>query len=166
MTPDSALPGTRVRAGVIDLVVLAPAPTSRRDRWRILTPRRAAGTRCTGAWEIVHGRIETGETPADAAVRELREETGMTADRLYSISVNPFYLHQTDSVELAIVFAALVSHASIVSLGEEHDSAVWRTPAAAAKHLAWPREREAVAHALALLATGDAGPVEDVLRVR
>ncbi len=156
--------GTRVTAGVVDVVVLTAAPAARRERWRVLTMRRAAGTRCTGAWEIVHGRIEPGETPTKAAAREVREETGLPPLRLYSVAVNPFYLHQTDTVQLAIVFVAIVA-SSTVTLGPEHDQCRWRTPAAAANALAWPRERQALSYALHLLANGDAGPLEDVLRI-
>ena len=161
-SPDSA--GTRITVGVVDVVVLTAAPVGRRERWRVLTVRRAAGTRCTGAWEIVHGRIEPGETPGKAAAREVREETGLPPVRLYSVAVNPFYLHQSDTVQLAIVFAAIVA-SSAVALGAEHDQFRWRTPAAAAKALAWPREQQALAYAMHLLADGDAGPLEDVLRI-
>ena len=155
----------RVAVGVVDVVVLAPAAPGRRDRWRVLTMRRAAGGRCTGAWEIVHGRIERGETPADAACREVGEETGLRTQRLYAITVNPFYLPQHDTVQLAVVFAAVVEDAGAVALSAEHDASAWRTPAAAIKTLAWPREHDAVRYAVHLLRTGDAGAVEDVLRV-
>ncbi|HYW31917.1 MAG TPA: NUDIX domain-containing protein [Gemmatimonas sp.] len=162
--------GTKVRAGIVDLLVLAPTRTESLVRgtveWRVLILRRGPGARCTGAWEIVHGRIEPAERPDDAAIRELREETGLIADRLYSITVNPFYLVATDSVELAIVFAALVAGQPQPTLGPEHDAWEWVAPEAAMSRLAWPRERDALTQALSLLATGDAGPVEDVLRVR
>ncbi len=156
---------TRVDVGVVDVVVIAPAPQGGRDRWRILTMRRAAGVRCTGAWEVVHGRIEPHERPADAARREVREETGLEVDRLYSITVNPFYLHQTDTVQMAVVFAAVVTPDAPVQLSSEHDAARWRSPQAAIRSLAWPREHDAVRYSVALLRTGDGGPVDDVLRV-
>lgn len=158
-------PGTRIEARIVDVVVLAPARPGSRDRWRVLTLRRAEGTRCTGAWELVHGSIEAGETPVEAARREVQEETGLPIARLYTLSVNPFYLHRFDAVQLAVVFAAVVDAAAPVVLGNEHDASQWRTPAAAKRALAWPREHQAVAYAMHLLRTGDAGAVEDVLRV-
>lgn len=156
---------TRVDVRVVDVVVLAPAPAGSADRWQVLAMRRAAGTRCTGAWEIVHGRIERGERPKDAARREVHEETGLVPARLYSITVNPFYLHAFDSVQLAVVFAAVVEDAAPVTLGAEHDDWVWLSPADAMERLAWPREHQALQYTLHLLRHGDAGPVEDVLRI-
>lgn len=151
--------------GIVDVVVLTAAAAGRRERWRVLTLRRAVGVRCTGAWEVVHGSIEAGERPSDAARREVREETGLEVERLYSITANPFYLHQTDTVQMALVFAAVVSHPEQVQIGIEHDAFAWRTPSAAIKTLAWPREHDAVRYAVHLLREGDAGAVEDVLRV-
>lgn len=162
---------TRVVAGVVDVVVLrrAAAPAdpdnaSRRAQWDVLTLRRGPNTRCTGAWEIVHGRIEPGERAEDAAVREVGEETGRAVERLYNVTVNAFYLHKIATVELSLVFAAIVADGP-VTLGVEHDAHRWRSLAAARRMLAWPREREALAHVDQLFRTGDAGPLEDVLRV-
>ncbi|MEP6832942.1 MAG: NUDIX domain-containing protein [Gemmatimonas sp.] len=162
---------TKIVPGVVDVVVLAPTnrpPANAAelpDRWRVLTLKRGPTTRCTGAWEIVHGRIEPGERAEHAAVREVREETGLEITRLYSITVNSFYLHQTGTVQLALVFAALVEAEGAVKLGIEHDEFAWRDFGRASDILAWPREREALIHVQQLLRTGDAGPVEDVLRI-
>jgi 8-oxo-dGTP pyrophosphatase MutT (NUDIX family) len=130
---------------------------------KVLVLRRAAGTRSPGSWELVHGHIEKRERPASAARRELREETGLATHRLYSITVNPFYLLTTDTVQVALVFAAIVE-SERVSLGPEHDRFEWLSVRAAQRRLTWPRDAESVRHAARLLKSGDAGVVEDVLR--
>ena len=152
---------TRVSVGTIDVYLLAPGATG----WRVLTLQRALGTRCPTAWESVHGHIEPGESPEQAAVREVREETGLTVRRLYNVTVQPFYLHKLATVELAVVFAAFVDLSEAVSLGEEHMEHEWLAPEQALERFVWPRERAALRDVLHLLRTGDAGPVEDVLRV-
>lgn len=162
---DAAVP-VRIVPGVVDVVVIAPSPNPAAEgHWRVLALKRGLNTRCTGAWEIVHGRIERGEKPEHAALREVQEETGLSPERLYSITVNSFYLHQTGTVQLALVFAAVLPQGAPVTLGIEHSEHRWCTFAEAAELLAWPREREALVHVNQLLRDGDAGAVEDVLRI-
>jgi 8-oxo-dGTP pyrophosphatase MutT (NUDIX family) len=150
-----------VSVGTIDVYLIAPQP----DGWRILTLQRSLTTRCPTAWETVHGRIERGEEPEQTAIREVREETGLAVERLYSVCVQPFYLHKTHTVELSVCFAAFVTPGAPVVLGEEHSRYEWLTPEAALDRFVWPRERSALREMMQLLDTGDAGPVEDVLRV-
>jgi dihydroneopterin triphosphate diphosphatase len=111
------------------------------------------------------GHPEHGESAQDAALREVREETGLEVQRLYNVCVQPFYLHRTHTVELAVVFAAFVDPVAEIGLGEEHMRAEWLVPERALERFVWPRERAALRDILILLASGDAGPVEDVLRV-
>ena len=44
---------------------------------RVLVARREAGVHLEGLWEFPGGKIAEGEEPAAAALRELREETGL-----------------------------------------------------------------------------------------
>ena len=153
---------TGIAVGTVDAYVIRPLPAG----WRVLVLQRATDTRCPGAWETVHGRLEPGERPEDGALREVREETGLEAQRLYVIAVQPYYLKTTATVQLAVVFAVFVSEPADVTLGAEHQQFEWLDVDAALARFAWPRERVALAEVVSLLRAGDAGAVEDVLRVR
>ena len=153
---------SQLSIGTIDVYVIRPL----RDGWRVLVLQRALDTRCPTAWETVHGHIEAGEEPEDAAIREVREEAGLETSRLYNVTVQPFYLHRTHTVQLAVVFAAFVDEPATITLGSEHQQGEWLTVADALDRFQWPREREALREIAQLLRTGDAGPVEDVLRVK
>ena len=153
---------SQLSIGTIDVYVIRPL----RDGWRVLVLQRALDTRCPTAWETVHGHIEEGEEPEDAALREVREEAGLETARLYSVTVQPFYLHRSHTVQLAVVFAAFVDEPAMLTLGGEHQRAEWLSVDDALERFQWPREREALREIVHLLRTGDAGPVEDVLRVK
>lgn len=153
---------SQLEIGTIDVYVIRPL----QEGWRVLVLQRALDTRCPTAWEAVHGHIEHGEEPEDAAVREVREETGLDVARLYNVTVQPFYLHRSHTVQLAVVFAAFVEEPGAVTLGAEHQRSEWLSVDQALERFQWPREREALREIAHLLRTGDAGPVEDVLRVR
>jgi type II secretory ATPase GspE/PulE/Tfp pilus assembly ATPase PilB-like protein/8-oxo-dGTP pyrophosphatase MutT (NUDIX family) len=147
--------------GTVDVFVIRPTT----DGWRVLALQRANDTRCPSAWETVHGHIEPGEEPEQAAVREVREESGLGVERLYNVRVQPFYLHRLHVVQLAIVFAAFVSDEGDVAIGPEHQRAEWLTVAEALARFNFPSERTSLREIVELLASGNAGPVDDVMRV-
>lgn len=47
---------------------------------RVLVQRRPAGRAMAGLWEFPGGKIEPGEAPENALVRELAEELGISVD--------------------------------------------------------------------------------------
>lgn len=61
------------------LIVVAAALVDRQDR--VLVQRRPHGSSMAGLWEFPGGKIEPGEDPQSALVRELREELGIGVDR-------------------------------------------------------------------------------------
>jgi type II secretory ATPase GspE/PulE/Tfp pilus assembly ATPase PilB-like protein/8-oxo-dGTP pyrophosphatase MutT (NUDIX family) len=150
-----------VKVATVDVYVIRP----RLEGWLVLVLRRAPDTRCPGSWEVVHGRIETGERPEQAAEREVREECGLVVSRMYSVGVQPFYLPRAGIVTAACAFAAFVDEPAAVRLGVEHDTSEWLSVADADERFTWPRSRTMLREIVELLHTGDAGPVEDVLRV-
>ncbi len=46
----------------------------------VLTQKRQEGVHLGGSWEFPGGKVEPDELPAEAAVRELREEAGIPID--------------------------------------------------------------------------------------
>jgi 8-oxo-dGTP pyrophosphatase MutT (NUDIX family) len=99
-------------------------------------------------------------------MRELAEETGLSPLRMYNLSrVEVFYQHRRDEVALIPVFAAFVPGDAAVRVGPEHVRHEWLGIADATGRFAWPREKRALADAVTLVGSGDAGLVEDVLRV-
>ena len=153
---------TAVRVGFVDTFVL-------RDRGgglEALVLRRGPGGRNPGSWETVHGTMEPGESPVDAARRELVEETGLAALRWYNLSrVESFFWHATGEVILIPQFAVFVAPDAAPRLSPEHDGAEWLPLGEARARFAWPRERRAIDDILSILGSGGGGLLDDVLRI-
>lgn len=153
---------TAIRVSFVDVYVLRGADAT----LEVLALRRAQGRQRPGSWETVHGHIDDGEKPQDAALRELKEETGFEPRSFYSLSrVDAMYLHRRDELAMIPVFVAFVDPQASIQLSEEHDASEWLPARQAAARFAWPREARALEDAVRLLGSGDAGPVEDVLRI-
>jgi 8-oxo-dGTP pyrophosphatase MutT (NUDIX family) len=154
-------PMPQIVPGVVEVYVIR----HNMGDWRALVLQRAADTIRPGSWETVYGKIDAGERPEQAAVRELREETGLELNALYNVTVSSFFLHTSQTIQMAIVFAAFVEGVTEVTLSDEHQRFEWLSLDEACERFTWPRAAQALRDAHHLLARGNAGPVEDVLRV-
>ena len=153
---------TQIRVRFVDTYALRGAGA----QLQVLALRRGPNGRNVGSWETVHGTIEPGETPVQASLRELREETGLVPEKFYNLSrTEAFYQHKTDELAMIPVFAAFVAPSATVQISAEHDRAEWLEARNAAARFAWPRERRAMDDILSIVGGGDAGLLEDVLRV-
>jgi 8-oxo-dGTP diphosphatase len=84
--PDGALLFGRPDVPRIPIVLVAAI----RDGRVLVARRRADAEHLPGAWEFPGGKIEDGETPEQAARRELAEETGLTASALEPLTTAVF----------------------------------------------------------------------------
>jgi len=153
---------TAIRVSFVDTLVLRGSGTT----LQVLVLRRGPHGRNPGSWETVHGTIEDGETPVQASLREMREETGLAPERFYNLSrIEGFYQHKSDELVIIPAFAAFVAAEAQPLLSREHDAFVWLAPRDAAKRFAWPRERRALEDVLSIVGSGSGGLLDDVLRV-
>jgi lipoyl(octanoyl) transferase len=127
-----------------------------RDDGKVLVMRRTMAR--GGFWQTVTGRIERGEKPGDAAVRELWEETGAHAtveplDYEHDFPLDPGITRR----ELVTVkWARETAYVAHVPAGfecrrapREHDGHEWLTPAEAFVRLPYAGLRAALRLALA-----------------
>jgi 8-oxo-dGTP diphosphatase len=66
---------------------------------RVLLAQRPQGKQLAGLWEFPGGKVETGETPEDCLVRELREEIGIET-KVACLAPLTFASHSYDDFHL------------------------------------------------------------------
>ena len=87
-----------------------------------------------GLWFAVEGKLDPGEDPVAAALRELREETSLTPARLYHQRREPWLVPSAGYEARISVFVAFVSGATPV-LNAEHSAYRWCRPSEARRLL-------------------------------
>lgn len=96
-------------------------------------------------WQMVSGKIKTDEKAFECALREIKEETGLTPDQLWVVpNVNSLYSAENDSITILPVFAAKIKFESQIQLSEEHVAYKWLSSDEAKMQLAWEGQRKSV----------------------
>lgn len=84
------------------MLVVAAALEDAQGNW--LVQQRPAGASHPGLWEFPGGKLEFGETPVDALIRELREELGIEADFSSCTPVTFSWLGGSDKPVVLLLF--------------------------------------------------------------
>ena len=112
---------------------------------QFLLLKRAEGKIYQGQWRMVGGKADPGETYWQAALRELKEETGLQPKRFWTIpSVNTFYEYKTDAIHHIPAFAAELASVSEPVLDDEHTTFGWFDAESAAELLRWPEQKRLI----------------------
>ena len=110
---------------------------------QFLALRRAPGRKLGGVWQPVTGKIGLLETIAEAAWREVREETGITPLKMWRLERTSIHLDgRGRTLEVLPLLAAEVGPRDVIRLSREHTEWRFVSAAAAARLYLWDSQRE------------------------
>jgi len=95
-----------------------------RDDTVLLLKRSADKAHLPGYWDPCSGRMESGETPEQAVVREAREETGLDVEPLRVLDTFHFFYGPEREEFVGMTFLCQPNDGDVV-LSAEHSEARW-----------------------------------------
>jgi 8-oxo-dGTP pyrophosphatase MutT (NUDIX family) len=132
----------RLEASVIEVYAFR----RRAGRVEFLALRRRPGRSLAGVWQPVTGKLERGEPTVRAALREVREETGVTPHRLWRLErVTATFDPKRDMIKVITRFAAELPGAARVTVSKEHTAHRFVSAREAARRFLWDSQREGLA---------------------
>ena len=133
---------SQIKVRVIDCHI-AYYDNKKKD-WIFLLLKRSNNKMFSGIWQGVTGKISDNELPYKTALRELKEETGLTAEKMWTLDkVNTFYDAQNNTMNLIPVFGVKVNSLKIV-LSNEHSEYKWCNINETIKLLAWEQQKKGI----------------------
>ena len=106
-------------------------------------------------WQGVAGKIESGESAWQAALRELDEETGLEPKRMFIADhVSKFYEENGDRINLVPVFGIEVESED-VRLSDEHTEFRWMGIGEAEQTLVWNGQKKSIRTVYEMLKSND-----------
>ena len=122
---------------------------------RFLLLKRAKTKIYEHLWQGVAGKIEVGETSWEAAIRELKEETGFEPVRIFVADhVSKFYEAHGDWVNMVPVFGIEVEDEEVI-LSYEHCEFKWVDFNTAHQTLIWSGQKDGIAAIFNMLNSDD-----------
>jgi 8-oxo-dGTP diphosphatase len=93
---------------------------------RVLIAQRPEGKQLAGLWEFPGGKIEPGETPEAALIRELKEELGIEVSKA-CLAPFVFTTHEYESFTLLMPLWLCRRWSGVVQ-AHEHQAVAWVKP--------------------------------------
>ena len=122
---------------------------------RFLLLKRAKTKIYEHLWQGVAGKIEAGEAAWEAAIRELKEETGFEPVRIFVADhVSKFYEAHGDWVNMVPVFGIEVEDEEVI-LSDEHCEFKWVDFNTAHQTLIWSGQKDGIAAVFNMLNSDD-----------
>jgi len=79
-------------------------------------------------WDFVQGKVEQGETPHETALRETKEETGISDIEFidgFEESVEYDFRFKNEDIHKKVIFFLAKTNEKKISLSHEHNDFVW-----------------------------------------
>ena len=142
---------TLVKVRVVDTYVFRKI----QNGYKFLMLKRAETKIYEHLWQGVAGKIEKGETAWQAAIRELKEETGLTPKRMFIADhVSTFYEENGDLINLVPVFG-IETETKRITLSSEHSEYKWMDFEDAERTLAWNGQKKGIRTVYEMLISND-----------
>jgi len=81
-----------------------------------------------GHWDFVKGKVEDGETPHETALRETKEETGISDIEFiddFEESVEYNFRFKKENIHKKVIFFLAKTNEKKITLSHEHNDFVW-----------------------------------------
>lgn len=130
---------------LISIMIEAHIFSETKNGIKYLLLKRSEKVIYPGIWQPVTGKIKKKETASAAALREIKEETGIIPKKFWVMpNVNSFYNIKNDSLNFLPVFGALIDFNTKIKISGEHNEFGWYSPEEAKKILAWHGQKKSV----------------------
>ena len=103
-----------------------------------------------GHWDFPKGNIEVGESEKEAALREIREETGITNVEFingFRMKIDYRYRHDKKLVLKEVVLFLVRAHTLQITLSHEHIGFAWKNYSDAMQQLTYTNARKLLSSA-------------------
>ena len=79
----------------------------------------------SGHWDFVKGKMEKGETTHQTAIREAKEETGITVIENFEEWIKYNFKYQGELVQKKVVFFLAETKTKEITISHEHSGYTW-----------------------------------------